>query len=839
MSLPSRIYIFILALILFLFITRSSCGAGLLFNSNDQLIANRTSLDLFDGKKIKFNNDFSIEFELSVWDDKKFGYILRLIDKNAREYSLVFVNFMDSRNFAHISFNCIGKASPLLIPINKNSLGKGKWINIKISFSTKFDNITLRINENEYTIDNAELANPGYYQFVYGLYGTNLDVPQIAVKNIEIKKTGKVKYFFPLNESGGSVAHDKIKGEKGKVSNPIWIINKHHRWNFKTYFPADIMAGITFDTLRQSIDIYNKDSVCSFNISTEKTSCQEYTNPIPFITKSGGAILNNKTRQTFVYTLGDITKDTPSITVKEQNSLKWEKSLLSTLDNRLHHHNIFFDNNDDLYVFGGYGNFSYSNKLYKYDKISQDFTLVKLTGDTITPRFFSAQGAGRDSNEILIFGGFGNESGHQEMGGRNLYDLYSINIKDKTIKKLWTTTSKNEHFVPCNNLILDKDKSHFYALCYPHHLPKTNLQLYKFSLNDGHYSIVSDTISITSEKIESAAFLFFNNLTQEFYIVIREYIRGMQSDIRIYSLSAPPVNYVELNQTKYNSHITLWIIICGIIGSIVVLLFLYGKGKKYSAEDRQPQKVENIQVARKVPITTNAIYLFGTFEAYDKNGYDITHRFSNRIKQMFSLVLLHTFDSKMGISTQELTSAMWPDKSAQEAKNNRGVTTNHLRSILKDMEGVELLYGDSLWSLQTSHPFYCDYLTALDILTNPNDDNINTLPEITSSGSLLYNMDWQWLENYKINFEEKLTKILLSRLPALYEKFQHAEVLKYVDSLNHIAPYNEDILRYRIKAMVKLGKVEQAQNYFQRFTSEFQKTFGEPYPLKYEQILKG
>lgn len=839
MSLPSRINRFILVLILFLYATNPIHGAGLLFNSNDQLIANRTSLDLFDGKKVKLSNDFSIEFELSIWDDKKFGYILRLIDENAREYSLVFVNFMDSRNFAYISFNCTGKASPLLIPINKSSLGKGNWINIKISFSTEQDNVTLRVNENEYTIENAELANPGYYQFVYGLYGTNLDVPLIAVKNIEIKEADKVKYFFPLNESEGTAVHDKIKGKRGKVSNPVWIINKHYRWNFKTDFPADIMAGITFDTLHQSIDIYNKDSICSFNISTEKISCQKYTNPIPFTIKSGGAILNNKTHQTFIYTLGDITKDVPSIIVKEQNSLKWEKFLPSTLDNRLHHHNIFFDSNNNLYVFGGYGNFSYSNKLYKYDNISQDFTPVKLTGDTITPRFFSAGGVGRDSNEILIFGGFGNESGHQEMGGRNLYDLYSINIKDKTIKKLWTTTSESEHFVPCNNLILDKDKSHFYALCYPHHLPKTNLQLYKFNLSDGHYSIVSDTISITSEKIESAAFLFFNNLTQEFYTVIREYTRGMKSDIRIYSLSAPPVSYVELSQTKHNSHTILWIIMLGAVGGIIVLLFFHRKRRKHSAENKQPQKIEDIQIARKAPITKNAIYLFGTFEAYDKNGYNITHRFSNRIKQMFTLVLLHTLDSKKGISTQELTSAMWPDKSAQEAKNNRGVTTNHLRNILKDIEGVELLYGDSLWSLQITDPFYCDYLMALDILTNPNDDNISTLLEITSSGSLLYNVDWQWLENYKIHFEEKLTKILLSRLPALYEELQYMEVLKYVDSLSHITPYNEEILRFRVKAMVKLGRAEQAQNYFQRFASEFQKTFGEPYPLKYEQILKG
>ena len=38
---------------------------------------------------------------------------------------------------------------------------------------------------------------------------------------------------------------------------------------------------------------------------------------------------------------------------------------------------------------------------------------------------------------MYIFGGFGNETGKQEHVGRNLYDLYKLNIASQHITKLW------------------------------------------------------------------------------------------------------------------------------------------------------------------------------------------------------------------------------------------------------------------------------------------------------------------------------------------------------------------------------------------------------------------
>ncbi|RAZ94159.1 hypothetical protein DK853_36595, partial [Klebsiella oxytoca] len=41
-------------------------------------------------------------------------------------------------------------------------------------------------------------------------------------------------------------------------------------------------------------------------------------------------------------------------------------------------------------------------------------------------------------------------------------------------------------------------------------------------------------------------------------------------------------------------------------------------------------------------VRPNAVYLFGPFTVIDRNGRDITHLFSSRLRQVFICILLHS-----------------------------------------------------------------------------------------------------------------------------------------------------------------------------------------------------
>lgn len=103
-------------------------------------------------------------------------------------------------------------------------------------------------------------------------------------------------------------------------------------------------------------------------------------------------------------------------------------------------------------------------------------------------------------------------------------------------------------------MILSKDGKYLYLLAYPEYKPQTLLQLYRFSIADGSYETLGNSIPMTSEEIATNANLYFNPELDEFYCVTQEFEKYGQSTTRIYSLSNPPVSlekvkYYEQNDT--------------------------------------------------------------------------------------------------------------------------------------------------------------------------------------------------------------------------------------------------------------------------------------------------
>lgn len=507
---------------------------GLLFTSNDSLLRERTTYEVFHNYTPTFKNQFSVQFDLSIWDKKNFGHVFTIKDEQNKIYSLSYI-FSDDQT-GYLNLNVGSESNKIRIPLHKDLLTQRQWIAVKLDFNLKNDSVRILINNKEFKAGKfgfGHSMSPGLF---FGKYEYLTDVPSMAIKNLVISGAEK-EYVFPLNEWKGEVVHNKNGESVGVVEHPNWLINESYFWKQRYSANFNDVAGLCFDGNNQRILIYGKQELTIYDLTQRTASVLPYKNELPVAMILGKSIFNVRENKCYVYEANNVRQGDPTIAALDLNTMTWEGVGRAFIPQQRHHHNTFYDSQqNDLYLFGGYGSFAYYNTFFKYNRPADEWTAVKFKGDTLTPRFFSASGKAENENEILIFGGFGNASGQQIVGGKHSYDLYRVNLSTQTIKKCWEIHGPDSNFVPANNLILSADKKHFYAACYPHHLARPELSLYKFSIADGSYETVSAPIPVISEKIETDINLFLNERTGELYCVTQEFADAKKSVIKLYSL---------------------------------------------------------------------------------------------------------------------------------------------------------------------------------------------------------------------------------------------------------------------------------------------------------------
>jgi DNA-binding SARP family transcriptional activator len=533
-----------------------------------------------------------------------------------------------------------------------------------------------------------------------------------------------------------------------------------------------------------------------------------------------------------------------SVASLDMRDLKWQAIGKTILPQQRHHHNMFYNlSQDSIYLFGGYGGYRYYDKFIKYNSEKDAWEEVPFKGDKIMPRFFAAAGPSDNPDEILLFGGYGNESGNQVVGGRQLYDLYRINLRTHTVKKCWTLhPNSGEVFVPANNLVLSSDKKYFYALCYPHEVAHTALKLYKFSIDNGSYEVVSAPIPVVSEKIESDINLFFDHKTNKFICCIQEFTDRARSTIKLYSLLAPPVSsavYLSSLNPATTSHVSL--IYIGIALVLVIAGAAVYKVRRKRKEPAATPPVDTLvtELTRDEGKKANAVYLLGEFTVFDKHSMDVTHLFSPKIKQLFLLILFKSRDNG-GVVSKKISSILWPDKDPAKTKNIKGVTFNHLRNIISSLEGIELTFREDHYQFDVSEAFFCDYFLVSDIAQNPNANKQEILGhfDIISRGRLLADMPDQWLDEYKDRYDEHLIAALQPMLSAYYEAGDLALTAELAKAILEIDPFNDVALKYQLKGLRKLKGIEHSRKLYDHFASEYERSFGSSYPTGFEKLMQ-
>lgn len=827
---------------------------GLLFQANDKEIKERTSLQIFQEGEIPcFTKNFQLSFELSIRDFDTFGYVFLLKeDQGKTKYSFTYT-YLDGEN-STFKFNTDGKENHYSLNLRNDALAY-QWIPVSFAFDLQQDVLTIRIGDNEKKITSLGLKDTFCPHLFFGRYDYILDMPTFAIRNLKLEGDRSHSYTFPLNENEGEEVHTSTGKVLGTVVNPVWLINGSYHWEKLFEYSFQTPSGITFEPDSQRLIIFSQDSLLTYNLLKRQPQKYSYSNKLPVKLQLATHFMNTTDGKLYVYELNNLPLGDATVAALDLNNQEWKQTGVAALPVQLHHHDGFWDETTGKYlVFGGFGNKRFNNTFLEYDIEGDRWDTLSYSGDRIIPRYFSGMAVNKNWEHIYVFGGMGNESGEQSVGRNYLHDLYLLDRKQQSVRRLWQNAS-DHRLVVARDMILTPDEKYIYALCYPEYLSDTYLQLYRLTVDDGTMKALGDSIPMRSEEIMTNANLYYNSLTHEYYCTTTEFDKKGHTVIRTYVLSAPPVSLDEIR--SYGSRSSLEIRRLWIMAGIGVLLLAGGvlfvrkkRGKQRNAVlesssvlmsppvGREPDKsVQGKETLAKEDfesslVRPNAVYLFGPFTVIDRNGRDITHLFSSRLRQVFIYILLHSTHN--GVLSASLNEVFWADKPDDKVKNLKGVTINQIRKNLAELDGVELVHDKGYFRLVFTD-CYCDYFR---FRTLKNAEEVeNELGILLMRGKFLDGMDAGMMDHFKQKVEEFLSSFLPLEIERLYQQHKYDAVIRFCNVLFRVDPVNELALAYGMHALNHTGSSQEAILQYSLFVREYRQMMNEEYSTSYAELM--
>lgn len=839
-------------------ITLFAYPQGLLFQANDKQIKERTSLQIFrEGEMPCFTENFRLSFELSIRDFDTFGYVFLLKeDQGKTMYSFTYT-YLDGDN-STFKFNTDGKENHYSLNLRNDALAY-QWIPVSLTFDLQQHLLTIRMGDHENSIRIPKLEKSFCPQLCFGRYDYILDIPTFAIRNLKLEGDQTISYTFPLNENEGEDVHTSTGEVLGTVTNPVWLINSSYHWEKLFEYTLQTPSGITFEPDSQRLIIFSQDSLLMYNLLKRQSQRYSYNNKLPVKLQLGTHFMNTTDGQLYVYELNNLPLGDATVAALDLNKLKWTQKGVAALPVQLHHHDGFWDETTGKFVvFGGFGNKRYNNTFLEYDIEVDRWDTLSYSGDRITPRYFSGMAVNQTRDHVYIFGGMGNESGEQSVGRNYLQDLYRIDRKRGTVRRLWQNDS-DHRLVVARDMVLTSDEKYIYVLCYPEYLSDTYLQLYRLTVDDGTVKILGDSIPMRSEEIMTNANLYYNSLTHEYYCTTVEFDKQGHTVVQTYVLAAPPVSLDEIrtyDTTSSSMNGGLWII----WGAGFVLLFTAGalfvwRRQRYRVKkeleptppvlelspasggeiekNAMPKNTFVREDTRLLIERSNAVYLFGHFTVIDRHGRDITHLFSTRLRQVFVYILLHSTHN--GILSASLNEVFWADKPDDKVKNLKGVTINQIRKNLAELDGVELVHDKGYFRLIFSD-CYCDYFRFRQ-LKNAGEKMESELGVLLMRGKLLEGMDMGIFDQFKQKVEEFLSSFLPLEIERLYQQHKYDAVIRFCHILFQVDPVNELALAYCMHALDHIGSSQEAILRYSLFVREYKQMMNEDYSISYAELM--
>jgi two-component SAPR family response regulator len=325
--------------------------------------------------------------------------------------------------------------------------------------------------------------------------------------------------------------------------------------------------------------------------------------------------------------------------------------------------------------------------------------------------------------------------------------------------------------------------------------------------------------------------LYFDQDLRLLILTVMESPDDVQSQLRVYALSFPPLTDAEYMAASRKSRVWM-IVFISILVFLALASVIYVKICPCGRKDKGSITV----LGRKrymLEQRPNSICLFGGFSALDVNGNEVS--FPYQQKKLLCLIIKYSLDD--GISSVRLSKIMWPDKSEDKVKNSRGVAINHLRKLLDNFNGVSLVYENSHFKLQCSGPFSCDWMDFREESLKEQPD-MDKVMSIVSRGKFLPFIDDPVFDSFKENTESLLISMLNGEIMNCYDRKQYVNILDLADVVFHTDSLNEQALICQLNALVKLKRTEDALVRYSAFVKEYAAMYDAEYEHDFKSLIK-
>lgn len=829
---------------------------GVRFLSHDVTKDERTSI-AFPELPVD-SKGFSIGFTMRLMGNKeKYGYIFRLALNETESIDLICNSHStSSRNLALVSGD---KPDNIIVDLAQlPGYKKENWVDVTASFDFRKRHVTLTVNGQHYT-DTLIFSRLNSIRLFFGAndHGqfSTTDVPPMEIRDIKVfNSQHQLLRHWELKQHNGNIVYDRTVSQPLEIRNPHWLIDEHIYWKKRAVIHTALLRPqITFRPDSSAVIIATPDSLYTYPLSTAQLAARKYNSGTIFPSPNNQLLFNQERQELWQY---DPKKN--KIARFNFSTFSWDND-----DNKVkepafwHHNKIISPVDSSLILFGGYGNFTYKNLVQRFNPLKGKWDTIATTGN-IKPRYLSSAGTGKKPTDLLIFGGYGNASGKQELSPEKLYDLYKLDLNSFTFTKLWESKDKDENFVTANSLHFDAYDSSFYALCYPIHKYASTLYLRKFSLGSPGNTIIGDSIPYFFQDTKSYADLFYSPHTAELVAITSYHVGDSLTEVTVYTIAYPALSQHDALQVAPSfaaEESNRWLLLLLPLLAILAYLTFRRKKVRITLKPAQQPAAEEQAITESylptpalpigspvLPATSGAssISLLGGFQVIDRNGVNISAAFTPSLKQLLVLLALYTVKTGKGISSVQMRNLLWPDKSEESARNNRGVNIKKLRTLLEQVGNVFINNEGNHWLLTFDPSVHCDYFHVQPLITDAlRQQKIDhtELIRVASKGSLLPDLDYEWLDSFKSDYASRIIDVmlLLAQKPEIRQS--PANLIAICDIIFMQDPLNEHALLIKCRELYKLGKPKVAKNVYDSFINEYSLTIGTAFHLRFEEVI--
>ncbi|MEN8155537.1 MAG: hypothetical protein ABFS10_01180 [Bacteroidota bacterium] len=843
-----HLYIVIISALVFT-IAQNTCGqsvTGLRFMGHEVPLDQRTGLDLTPGRPIHVGPEFELSFDMRIEANREayFGYIFRAII-NGKNYDLIFTQFSTKpENFHLVAGESISKIS-FHLPLEEVT---SDWINVKMKMDLKNQELLLTVGDTVFA-DRLEVSGKSAeLKLFFGAHRyerfSSTDLPCMNIRSIRIKRHHKTLHHWALDQENGEEVIDRVSGNHGVATHPIWIKKLHSTWTLNRSFKMKGKIRHTYDQKTNELIMLANDSLFRYNpgthqtyVTTTATRCDSSIN--------SRLVIDPKSDQPFVYAvegnmmvpLLDMESDPAGTCFPPMRAIYWQ------------HNRIIDPASNQLYVFGGYGDYKYFNSLFRYNDSLSTWDTVTYSG-TFYPRYLAGLGYHPAKKSAYILGGYGSKTSDQAISPAYYYDLLSYSFEENSFKTIAEFDNLSDDFCFSNSLYIDTASNLLYGLRFSKYEANPKLQAVAISLDDFSMRSVGDPLTFQFLDIKSTIDLFYNNQEQKL-ISVTSFFDDQNTSLSIHEIAYPPVKPFLANSPhgERSSSFLYLLIILAVLSATAFIL------RRRKREDRLDEPAlsdveadkntgeSSDSVSTSSPVEKlGSIHIFGGFQVINRSGDDITSSFTPLLKELFLYIMLNSLRFDKGVSSKALDEVFWFDKSEQSARNNRSVNIAKLRSLLETVGPCRITKDTGYWKFEFEHDDHCiDYFEYLMLAMNYKSwskKDVDRLLTIIQKGPALSNINADWLDDFKAELSNEIIDGILGYVEVNATKEDPDFIIHLANSVFYFDKVNEEAMTIKCKVLASLGKHSLAKDAFTKFEKEYRVLYDENYHKTFNQVLE-